>query len=366
IPENFERRQTLVNAERFITQELKDYEYKILHAEERMSSIAYELFDILCKEIASHASTVRSLAQAIGRIDTLLSLAKVAKKYTYCKPTIDTSDLFHIQESRHPVIEAHLRSHAFIPNDILLGGNKNRLALITGPNMAGKSTYIRQAALIAILAQIGSFVPAKSAHIGIIDQVFSRIGASDDLSRGQSTFMVEMTETANILHHATDRSLVILDEIGRGTSTYDGISIAWAVADYLLTSEKHNPKTLFATHYWELTELEKKISGAINYHVAVHESEQRISFLHKILPGSTDKSYGIHVGKLAGLPDKVLQKAKEILLELEDKKPKNPKPKQKELSLFSPAPKDPILQEIQNLDLEQLTPLGSGISAGKM
>lgn len=326
MPASFERRQTLVNAERFISPELKDYEHKILTAEERMKAIESELFLKLRHEIAAHADTVQAIAAAIARLDVLLALAKVAKKRRYVRPIVDESALFTIEEGRHPIIET---DGSFIPNDVRLH-DKEKLMLITGPNMAGKSTYIRQVALIAILAQMGSYVPAKSAHIGIIDKVFSRIGASDDLARGQSTFMVEMTETANILHNATARSLVILDEIGRGTSTYDGISIAWAVAEYLLMHLK--AKTLFATHYWELTELEKQLPGAVNYNVAVQETDRGIVFLRKILKGGTDKSYGIHVARLAGLPNAVLARASEMLSKLEKKNPSASRAQQ--LSLF--------------------------------
>ncbi len=362
IPDTFQRRQTLVNAERFITPELKEYEYKMLHAEERMASIEYELFHELRKSVAIHSGPIRQIAAAVARVDALLSLAKVAFRYHYTCPLVDTSDLFHVEQGRHPVIEATLKGDGFIPNDILLDGHTNRLSLITGPNMAGKSTYIRQAALIAIMAQMGSYVPAKSAHIGVIDKVFSRIGASDDLSRGQSTFMVEMTETANILNNATSRSLVILDEIGRGTSTYDGISIAWAVAEHLLTAPNQRAKTLFATHYWELTELEKKIPGAVNYNVAVYESERGITFLRKIVKGGTDKSYGIHVAKLAGVPQTVLKRAQQMLLQLEKNAGRTtpePRPtsKQEQFSLFAPPPTHPLIDELKKLDPNQLTPL---------
>lgn len=318
MPESFQRRQTLVNAERFITPELKDYENKVLHAEERISSIETELFNALKLEIAKCGDLVQRTAHALARLDALQGLATAARKYDYVRPIINDGSLLHIVSGRHPVIEAsHTSGERFVANDTYLNGDDQRMFLITGPNMAGKSTYIRQVALITIMAQIGAFVPAVSAHIGIVDKVFSRIGASDDLSRGQSTFMVEMTETANILNNATSRSLVILDEIGRGTSTYDGISIAWAVAEFLLTTEGKMAKTLFATHYWELTKLEK-ISGAVNYNVAVHESEDSIVFLRKIVRGGTDKSYGIHVGRLAGLPSSVIVRAKEILVHLEE------------------------------------------------
>lgn len=318
MPESFQRRQTLVNAERFITPELKSFETNVMHAEERIAAIEAELFAALRTEVASYGQRVQRTAQAIARIDALHSLATSAKQYDYIRPTVDESAKLEITAGRHPVIEASLATERFIANDTFLDDSDNRLLLITGPNMAGKSTYIRQVALIAIMSQIGSFVPANHCHLGIIDKVFSRIGASDDLSRGQSTFMVEMTETANILNNATDRSLVILDEIGRGTSTYDGISIAWSVAEYLLTTENRMAKTLFATHYWELTKLEEKVPGAVNYNVAVHESEDSIIFLRKIIRGGTDKSYGIHVGRLAGLPPTVIARAKEILVHLEE------------------------------------------------
>lgn len=318
MPDSFQRRQTLVNAERFITPELKEYESKVMHAEERIAAIESELFIELRTKVAAYSDSIQRTARALAVIDVLQSLAATARQHDYQRPIVDGSSLLQICSGRHPVIEASQTSERFVPNDTLLDNDSNRLLLITGPNMAGKSTYIRQVALITIMAQIGSFVPVSSAHIGIIDKVFSRIGASDDLSRGQSTFMVEMTETANILNNATSRSLVILDEIGRGTSTYDGISIAWSVAEFLLTTENRMAKTLFATHYWELTKLEEKIPGAINYHVAVHESDDAIVFLRKIVRGGTDKSYGIHVGRLAGLPAAVIARAKEILIHLEE------------------------------------------------
>lgn len=318
MPDSFQRRQTLVNGERFITPELKSYETNMMHAEERISAIEAELFSDLKIKVADYAKRVQRTAQAIARIDVFHSLAMAAMQHDYIRPLVDDSAMLEISEGRHPVIEAALNAERFIANDTLLDGKDNRLLLITGPNMAGKSTFIRQVALIAIMAQMGSFVPASSCRLGIIDKVFSRIGASDDLSRGQSTFMVEMTETANILNNATDRSLVILDEIGRGTSTYDGISIAWSVAEYLLTTQNKMAKTLFATHYWELTKLEEKVPGAVNYNVAVHEREDSIIFLRKIVRGGTDKSYGIHVGRLAGLPSSVIARAKEILVHLEE------------------------------------------------
>ncbi len=314
MPIHFQRRQTLVNTERYITPELKEYENKIQSAEYKLSSLEAILFQKLREQVAGYAEMVLRIAEKIAHIDCIFSLARVSQKRGYIRPTIDDGGKIEIKGGRHPVIE----NDSFIPNDTLLDNEKNRLILITGPNMAGKSTYIRQTALLCIMAQIGSFIPADAAHIGVVDKVFTRIGASDDLSRGQSTFMVEMTEAANILHNATSKSLIILDEVGRGTSTYDGIAIAWAICEHL------KGKTLFATHYWELTEL----PGAVNYHVSVHEGEDGIIFLRKIVKGSTDKSFGIHVAKLAGLPHEVIVRAKERLKTLEIKQVQ---PKQLEL-----------------------------------
>jgi len=355
VPTEFHRRQTLVNAERFITDELKEFEYKILSADEKISAIEGSLFTELRKEISTYAAPIRAIASAIAQIDCFAALAKLANEREYIRPTVDTSTTYEVKDGRHPVIEANLEE-SFIPNDIAFNGKQ--LALITGPNMAGKSTFIRQAALIVILAQIGSFVPASSAHIGIIDKVFSRIGASDDLTRGQSTFMVEMTETANILHNATERSLVILDEIGRGTSTYDGISIAWAVAEYLLSTPGRQAKTLFATHYFEMTDLTEKYQGAFNLSVAVEETGGGIVFLRKIEPGVADKSYGIHVARLAGLPHVALKSAEKKLRELENETPP-PRKDTKQLDLFtaSEAPRSPVLEELEALDPNQLSPL---------
>ncbi len=358
MPSSFERRQTLVNAERFVTKELKEYEHKVLTAEEEIANIEFSLFQELRKEISSYAKTIRHIASAIAEIDCLASLAKVALEHSYIRPTVNEGSTFHVEGGRHPVVETQLHSDSFIPNDVYLDANDHRLFVITGPNMAGKSTFIRQVALIAILAQIGSFVPAKKAHIGIIDKVFTRIGASDNLSKGQSTFMVEMTETANILHNATNRSLVILDEIGRGTSTYDGISLAWAIAEYLLITEGKKAKTLFATHYYELTQLEEKIPGAVNYNIAVHESEKGIVFLRKIVRGGTDKSYGIHVARLAGLPSFVLKRAQEMLKTLEKNAPPKPKaPKEEQLSFFSLLPENPLIEEIRTMEINHMTPM---------
>ena len=358
VPSHFQRRQTLVNAERFITDELKDFEYKILSADEKISAIESRLFHELRLEIASHAQQVRTLSRLIARIDCFASLAKLAIERDYVCPIIDESSVFEVESGRHPVIEAKLESE-FIPNDLSFNGKERQLALITGPNMAGKSTFIRQSALIAIMAQIGSFVPAKKAHIGIIDKVFSRIGASDDLARGQSTFMVEMTETANILHNATEKSLVILDEIGRGTSTFDGISIAWAVAEYLLSCPGKQAKTLFATHYFEMAEISAIYPSAFNLNVAVEETNHEIVFLRKIQPGMADKSYGIHVARLAGLPKDALKSAEKKLAELEKHEGPKPQKNASQLDLFTAAatPKSPVLEELKTLDPNALTPI---------
>lgn len=357
-PDFLQRKQTLVNAERFITEELKNFEYKMLHAEEQLNALEVELFTQLRREVASYAPQILESAEAVAILDCFCSLAEVAKKNGYVRPKVDEGDLFEVKGGRHPVIEQCLKGETYIPNDLFLNAHDQRLHIITGPNMAGKSTFIRQAALIAILAQMGAFVPASEAHVGLVDRVFSRIGSSDDLSRGQSTFMVEMTETANILNNATSRSLVILDEIGRGTSTYDGISIAWAVAEYLLTQKGKQAKTLFATHYWELTEMEGLIPGAVNYNVSVYEGEEGIRFLRKIVKGSTDKSYGIHVAKLAGLPPAVVNQARERLKKLEKGLIRG---RGEQLSLFSLCAQKPHLEklssELKSIDPHALTPL---------
>jgi len=360
IPLGFQRQQTLLNAERFVTEELKTYEYQVLTAEERSKALEIQLFEELRMEVAKHAAVVNSTAKAIARLDALLALAHVAKENRWTRPVIDGTDDLEIREGRHPIVEKSVGRSSFIPNDTILSRDQ-QLMIITGPNMAGKSTYIRQTALICILAQMGSYIPATSARIGLVDKIFSRIGASDDLARGQSTFMVEMAETANILKTATSRSLVLLDEIGRGTSTYDGISIAWAVAEYLLTTPGSAAKTLFATHYWELTKLEQEIKGAVNYQVAVSETADGIVFLRKIIKGGTDKSYGIHVAKLAGLPHKAIKRAQEMLNALETKQTQRKK-QDDQLSLFSTpqkaAPSEPaVIKELKNLDVDRLTPL---------
>lgn len=347
MPPSFTRRQTLVNAERFISEELKAFEDKVLSASDRIEAMEQELFAELRREVSLHKTAVLETAGAIAKVDCILSLALSARQHSWVKPVVDTSRKLMIVEGKHPVLDASKKMERFVPNDTFLDDEKSRLMLITGPNMAGKSTYIRQVALIAIMAHIGSFVPAKSAHIGLIDRVFTRIGAHDDLARGQSTFMVEMTETANILNNATDRSLVILDEIGRGTSTYDGIAIAWSAAEWLLTQEGRKAKTLFATHFFELTKLEDVIEGAVNYNVSVLEQRGEVVFTHKILKGSADKSYGIHVAKLAGLPSIAIERSKEILSHLEETGSKK--------GIFEPAKPKRAPKKVSDLQTLQLT-----------
>ncbi|MBF0541366.1 MAG: DNA mismatch repair protein MutS [Nitrospirae bacterium] len=315
VPPYFIRKQTLVNGERYITEELKDYEHKILGAEERLKSLEQHTYLELIEKLAAYVPRLRTTSEAVGLLDLLQSMASVAKRNNYVKPEITDDGVINIIEGRHPVIEQLLETERFIPNDAVMDMETEWLLIITGPNMAGKSTFMRQTALIVLMAQIGSYVPAESATIGIVDRIFTRIGASDYLARGQSTFMVEMVETANIVNNATDKSLIILDEVGRGTSTFDGISIAWAVADYIASSIK--TKTLFATHYNELTELSLTTEGVVNYNVTVKEWGDEIMFLHKIAKGAADKSYGIHVARLAGLPDKIIDRAREILSGLE-------------------------------------------------
>ena len=318
VPEDYTRKQTLVNAERFITPELKEIESKILGAEDKSKSLEYELFQKLRQAALEYTVKIQETASALAGIDALVSLAEAAAKYNYIRPRVLEDESMRIIGGRHPVLDASMQQERFVPNDIILDGNENRMMIITGPNMAGKSTYIRQAALLVIMAQMGSFVPADSAEIGLVDRIFTRVGAADDIARGQSTFMVEMVETANILNHVTPRSLVILDEIGRGTSTFDGISIAWAVAEFLHDDPSAGSRTMFATHYHELTELALTKRGVKNYNVAVREYGDQIVFLRQIIPGATDRSYGIHVAALAGLPDNVVSRANEILENLEN------------------------------------------------
>ena len=315
VPDHYIRKQTLVNGERYITQELKDLEHDVLTAKDRDAALEYELFSSLRTKLAEAVTRIQLAASLIAQLDTLCSFAAVAVKNNYCRPSVDESGVIEIQAGRHPVVEKMRSDTLFVPNDTLMGAREERVSIITGPNMAGKSTYMRQVALIVLMAQVGSFVPAHDAHIGVVDRIFTRIGASDDLSAGQSTFMVEMTEVSDILRTATKNSLLILDEIGRGTSTFDGMSIARAVLEYC--AEKLKAKTLFATHYHELTALEQTLPNVRNYNIAVRTRGEDIIFLRKIIPGGADRSYGIEVAKLAGLPDSVLKRARAILEELE-------------------------------------------------
>ncbi len=317
-PQDYIRKQTLVNAERFITPELKDYENRILGAQDRSVDLEYELFLEVRGAVTAHMDSIQQTAAQVAMLDVLAALADRARSLRYTRPVVNAGTTLVIRDGRHPVIEQMADAERFVPNDTRLDTDQNQLIIITGPNMAGKSTYIRQVALLVIMAQMGSFVPAYEAEVGVVDRVFTRVGASDDLARGRSTFMVEMQETANILNNATPRSLIVLDEIGRGTSTYDGISIAWAVAEYLHEHEGVKAKTLFATHYHELTDLALTMRGVKNYNVLVREKDDHIAFLRKIVPGGADKSYGIQVARLAGLPDRVIERAKEILANLED------------------------------------------------
>lgn len=370
IPEDYQRKQTLSNAERFITPRLKEYEAKVLGAEERMIDLEFNLFQEIRLTAAAESRRIQQSAEALAELDALLSLADLAHERNYVAPQIDDSGIIRIEAGRHPVVEGMPLKEAFVPNDVHLDLEKNQLLIITGPNMAGKSTFMRQVALITLMAQLGSFVPAESARIGVVDRIFTRVGASDNLARGQSTFMVEMNETANILRHATSRSLIILDEIGRGTSTFDGVSIAWAVAEYLHDNAQVAAKTLFATHYHELTDLALTRGRIKNYNVAVKEWNDQIIFLRKIVSGGASRSYGIQVGRLAGLPDTVIGRAKEILRNLEagefirageprlggsEKSPK--KPENTQLSLFNSGLEDAFRARLESIDLSNTTPL---------
>ena len=317
VPEGYVRKQTVATGERYISQELKEYEDKILGAEEKIKNIEYQIFEEIRKRIAEEGKRILKMAGIISEIDVLASLAEVASRYDYICPSINENDTIEIIDGRHPILERIIEGERFVPNDTCLDNHNNQIMIITGPNMAGKSTYMRQVALIVLMAQTGSFVPAREAKVGIVDRIFTRVGAQDYLQKGQSTFMVEMNETANILNNATSRSLIILDEIGRGTSTFDGISIAWSVVEYIHNNTK--AKTLFATHYHELTELSITLDSVKNYNIAVKEWNDEIIFLRKIAVGSADKSYGIQVARLAGLPKEVIERAKEVLANLENK-----------------------------------------------
>ncbi|MGB3221233.1 MAG: DNA mismatch repair protein MutS [Desulforhopalus sp.] len=369
VPENYIRKQTLVNAERFITPELKEFENKVLGAEERRVELEYQLFLSIRSQLAENSSRLLKTAQLLAQIDFLSANGEIAHKFNYRRPEINDGEEILIIEGRHPVIERTLPSGKFVPNDVHLDQISNEVLIITGPNMAGKSTVLRQTALIVLMAQMGCYVPAQKATIGIVDRIFTRVGAMDDLRRGQSTFMVEMSETANILNNATEKSLVILDEIGRGTSTYDGLSIAWAVAEDLVQKNGKGVKTLFATHYHELTELAKTNQRVRNYSIAVREWQDNIIFLHKLVKGGTSRSYGIQVAGLAGVPQNVVRRAEAILREIEcgkfgqsidpmrnSKRSTKIKQHPDQLTLFSP-PSDPIRSLLQDINLDQCAPL---------
>ena len=376
VPDYYTRKQTLANAERYIIPELKELEDTILGAEDKLYALEYELYCKVRDTIAGEIERIQTTAKAVAQIDVFTSLALVAERNNYVRPRINEKGVIDIKDGRHPVVEKMIPNDMFIANDTFLNDRKNRISVITGPNMAGKSTYMRQTALIVLMSQIGSFVPASSADVGLVDRIFTRVGASDDLASGQSTFMVEMTEVANILRNATCRSLLILDEIGRGTSTFDGLSIAWAVIEHISNSRLLGAKTLFATHYHELTELEGKIDNVNNYCIAVKEKGDDIVFLRKIVKGGADKSYGIQVAKLAGVPDTVIERAKEIVEELShaditarvkdiavnghEAKIKTKKFDEVDLaqmSLFDTVKDDDVIDEIKNLDVSNLTPI---------
>lgn len=368
IPEDYQRRQTLANAERFITPALKEYEDKVLGAEEKLVEIEYDLFQQVRQQVAAQGRRIQATADALATLDVLLSLADLAHDRDYVCPEMDDSDELVVIEGRHPVIEAMNLSERFVANDVVMDTRENQILIITGPNMAGKSTFMRQVALIVLMAQMGSLVPARSARIGVVDRIFTRVGASDNLARGQSTFMVEMTETANILHHATPRSLIVLDEIGRGTSTFDGVSIAWSVAEYLHDRVAVAAKTLFATHYHELTELALTRERVKNYNIAVKEWNEQIIFLRKIVKGGASHSYGIQVARLAGLPREVIERAREVLRnlesgELEEGAPRLARSRQAarptpapQLSLFE-SRSDRLREMLDSIDVTVVTPL---------
>ena len=376
VPEYYTRKQTLTNAERYITPKLKELEDMILGAEDKLFALEYDLFCQVREELAAQIPRIQETAKAIAQLDVYASLSVVAQRNNYVRPTVNTKGVIDIKNGRHPVVEKMINNDMFIANDTYLDNGSKRVSVITGPNMAGKSTYMRQTALIVLMAQIGSFVPAEKAQIGVVDRIFTRVGASDDLASGQSTFMVEMTEVANILRNATAKSLLILDEIGRGTSTFDGLSIAWAVIEHISNTKLLGAKTLFATHYHELTELEGKIPGVNNYCIAVKERGDDIVFLRKIVKGGADKSYGIQVAKLAGVPDSVLDRAKELVDELvhtditstfkdlaENSRKTKPKAVHydevdlEQISLFDTVQDQDIIEELKNLDITMLTPM---------
>ena len=367
VPDDYHRKQTIAGGERFITPALKDYEHKVLGADEQILEREIELFEALRSEVAAAAPPIQDSARAVASLDVLAGLAEAAAVNDYIKPHVHDGDELVVVEGRHPVVELHA-AHAFVPNDVTLNGSTHQVIILTGPNMGGKSTYLRQTALIVLLAHVGSFVPAKSAKVPMTDRIFARVGASDNIARGQSTFMVEMQETANILHSATSRSLVLLDEIGRGTATYDGLSIAWAVAEHLATDSSARPRTLFATHYHELTDIAGVLPGVANYHVVAREWEDEIHFLRKVEAGRSDHSYGIQVARLAGLPARTVERAREILQGLEREelargggRPAPPPAGaggQAQLALFADPPAEPeVVRRVRGLDVDRMTPL---------
>ena len=363
VPDNFIRKQTLVGAERFFTPELKEYESLILNAEERTSELENTLFRQVCQQVGSWGQQILRSAETIAEIDILAAFAEGAVRYSYVRPKLTEDDSIRILAGRHPVVEQVLTDEGFVPNDTELSGSESQLIVLTGPNMAGKSTYMRQVALIVLMAQIGSFVPADSATIGLVDRIFTRVGLMDDLAAGRSTFMIEMTETANILNNATPKSLIILDEIGRGTSTYDGLSIAHAVVEYIHNNPKLGAKTLFATHYHELVALANILPRVKNFNIAVAEDGEKVVFLRKIIPGGADRSYGIHVAQLAGLPKSVIHRAEEVLDGLENGTGKKPKQKthrtsdslSEQISLFGTTP--PVIKDLESINIDSLSPL---------
>ena len=369
VPENYIRKQTLANGERYITPELKEMEDTILGAEQKAIAMEYDIFCSLRDQTAAHIRNLQQTAQSLATLDVLAALAELAERENYCRPAVDLSDRLEISKGRHPVVEKVLGAGRFVPNDLRMDMNSERLMILTGPNMAGKSTYMRQAAQIVLLAQAGSFVPAESAQVGLVDRIFTRVGASDDLSSGQSTFMVEMNEVAQILRHASPRSLLILDEIGRGTSTYDGLSIAWSVIEYIVDRQNLGCRTLFATHYHELVDLDAVLPGVFNRHVEVSEENGEVVFLHRIAAGGTDDSYGVEVARLAGVPEAVVNRAREILIQLEEenvgkqrlKIRRNARPMDGQLDLFASTialkNTEGILERLKALDIQTLTPL---------
>jgi DNA mismatch repair protein MutS len=367
VPVDYIRKQTIAGGERFITPGLKTYEEQVLHADEHLTTLELAIFEALRREVAAEATALQRTAQALATLDVLATFADVAARRNYSKPHLHDGDDLSVIEGRHPVVETMTRQ-AFVPNDLSLDGTTQQLLVITGPNMGGKSTYLRQTALLCLMAQAGSFVPARQAKLPVVDRIYARVGAADNIARGQSTFMVEMQETASILNTATSRSLVVLDEIGRGTSTFDGLSIAWAVAEHLATHPKARPKTLFATHYHELTDLADALPGVANAHLLVREWQDQIVFLRKVVPGRSDRSYGIQVARLAGLPATVIRRAREILNGLEqDELARGGRPTiagatthegpQQQLGLFQSSSDDRLRERLREIDVNSLTPL---------